>query len=143
MTAHADTQASLSASDAAVAEALVAQETQALVRWGAGDPSGFLDMCHPEVTYFDPFLEERLDGLSALTSNYERLRGKIHIDSFDLVNPRVVVGGEMAVLSFNFVSRSGNDTCRWNCTEVYRSATPRWLIVQTHWSFVQPAGATA
>jgi SnoaL-like domain len=133
----------LGSTDQAVAEAIVAQETQALVRWGAGDPSGFLDICHPDVTYFDPFLEERLDGLSALTSTYERIRGKIHIDSFELVNPRVVVGGEMAVLSFNFVSKDGNDTLRWNCTEVYRSAAPRWLIVQTHWSFVQPAGATA
>ena len=143
MTALADAQAPLRTSDAAVAEAIVAAETEALIRWGAGDPGGFLDICHPDVTYFDPFLEARLDGLNALTGHYENLRGKVHVDTFELINPRVVVGGELAVLSFNYVSKNGSGTYRWNCTEVYRSVAARWLIVQTHWSHVQPAGATA
>lgn len=121
-----------------VADAVIAAETAALRRWGDGDPGGFLEICHPEVTYFDPFIDHRLDGLPALTDYYERLRGRIHIDRFELINPRVVAGQDLAVLSFNFASEGGNDTYRWNCTEVYRKTGDRWLIIATHWSLVRP-----
>lgn len=36
-------------------------ERAALDRWGRGDPSGFLETCAPDVTYFDPFVERRID----------------------------------------------------------------------------------
>jgi hypothetical protein len=127
--------------DADVAASLIAAEEAALRRWGDGDPDGFLELCDPEVTYFDPFLDMRLDGLPALRSYYDQLRGQIHIDRFELVNPVVVAGRDLAVLTFNFHSTGGNDTHRWNCTEVYRKAGTRWLIVQTHWSIVRPGVA--
>ena len=41
---------------------IIALERAALDRWGAGDPSGYLEISAPDVTYFDPFLERRLDG---------------------------------------------------------------------------------
>jgi hypothetical protein len=121
------------------AEAIIAAETQALRRWGDGDPDGFLDICHPEVTYFDPFISSRIDGLPALRHYYAQLRGQVHIDRFEIINPEVVLGSDLAVLSFNFASQGGNDAFRWNCTEVYREVEGRWLIIQTHWSLVQPA----
>lgn len=121
-----------------VAETIIAVETQALRRWGDGDPDGFLDICHPEVTYFDPFNDSRIDGLPALRSYYEQLRGQVHIDRFEMINPKVVLGLDLAVLSFNFASQGGNDAFRWNCTETYREVEGRWLIIQTHWSLVRP-----
>jgi hypothetical protein len=120
-------------------EMIIAAERQALRRWGDGDPDGFLDICHPEVTYFDPFNDSRIDGLPALRSYYERLRGQVHIDRFEMVNPKVVLGLDLAVLSFNFTSQSGNDTFHWNCTEAYCEVEGQWLIIQTHWSLVRPA----
>lgn len=124
---------------AGTAETIIAAETQALRRWGDGDPDGFLDICHPEVTYFDPFTDSRIDGLPALRSYYEKLRGQVHIDRFEMINPKVVLGPDLAVLSFNFASHGGNDAFRWNCTEAYREVEGRWLIIQTHWSLVRPA----
>jgi hypothetical protein len=59
---------------------VLAMERAALDRWGRGDPLGFLEICAPDVTYFDPLLERRLDGLEALTRYYESLRGKVHVD---------------------------------------------------------------
>jgi hypothetical protein len=124
-------------------EAIIAIETQALRRWGDGDPDGFLDICHPEVTYFDPFNDSRINGLPALRHYYEQLRGQVHIDRFEIINPKVVLGQDLAVLSFNFAAQGGNDTFRWNCTEAYRKVEGRWLIVQTHWSLVRSSAPRA
>src|SRR5438309_801556 len=47
-------------------EELVALERSALDRWIKLDPQGYLDLRAPEVTYFDPFTERRVDGLDAM-----------------------------------------------------------------------------
>ena len=125
--------------DPRIAEALLALENAALLRWCAGDPSGFLEICAADVVYFDPFLERRLDGKAALTRYYEALRGKISVDRFEIRNPHVQTASGMAVLTFNFVSfaRDGAES-RWNCTEAYRHEADGWRIVQSHWSFTRP-----
>lgn len=110
-------------------------EKAALERWGRGDPSGFLEISAPDVVYFDPFLDCRLDGWEALHAYYEALRGQVHVDRYDLLNPSVQARGEMAVLTFNYVSYTGEQVSRWNCTEVYRCDAGNWRIIQTHWSF--------
>lgn len=121
--------------ESAIAEQLVELERTALSRWCHGDPSGFLEISDDEVTYFDPFLARRLDGLAALTSYYEALRGKIRAERFEILDPVVNAAGEMAVLSFNFVSFDARaKPMRWNCSEVYRRRPVGWRIVQTHWS---------
>ncbi len=122
---------------------IVQLEKRALDRWCRGDPSGFLEISAPDVVYFDPFLERRLDGLPALTAYYERLRGKVSASRFEILHPRVQRVGSAAVLTFHFVSFGGSDDVhRWNCTEVYRRDPEGWRIVQTHWSFTGRA-ATA
>jgi ketosteroid isomerase-like protein len=122
-----------------IAAEVIALERAALDRWGRGDPSGFLEISAQDVVYFDPFLDFRVDGLAALTQYYEAIRGKIQIERYELLNPKVHTDGKMAVLTFNYVSYGGNENeFRWNCTEVYRKDTAGWRIVQTHWSFTNP-----
>ncbi len=116
---------------------ILALERAALDRWGAGDPSGYLEISAPEVTYFDPFLQRRVDGLEALAAWYAPLRGTIRIDHYDMIEPKVQVCADAAVLTFNLVSYSGNDAMHWNCTEVYRRGQQGWRIVHTHWSITQ------
>ena len=41
---------------------------------------------------------------SPLRSLYEQIRGKIHIDRFEIVEPRAQVAGDVAVLTFRFKS---------------------------------------
>ena len=120
------------------ADDILALETAALERWCAGDPSGFLEISAPEVTYFDPFLDKRLDGLKALAAYYEAIRGKVSAARFEIVEPQVtMLGPDGAVLAFNFVSDNGSEgrQMRWNCSEVYARKPEGWRIVQTHWSF--------
>ena len=126
-----------------VAEQIIGLERAALDRWGKGDPSGFLEICAPDVVYFDPFLQRRLDGLAELTAHYEGIRGKIQIDRYELLNPVVQAverpsqqGDErLAVLTFNYLSWGNEGESRWNCTEVYRNDPSGWRIIQTHWSY--------
>jgi hypothetical protein len=121
-----------------VGDRILALERAALDRWGRGDPSGFLEISAPDVTYFDPFLERRIDGLEALAAYYEGIRGKVRIARYEVLNPTVIATDGRAVLSFNFVSYGGNeDAFPWNCTEVYRRDPVGWRIVQTHWSFTK------
>ena len=123
-----------------VTQTVISLEKAALDRWGKGDPSGFLEISAEEVCYFDPFLEKRIDGKKELTDLYEKIRGTIQIDRFELLNPKVQILNDAAVLTFNYVSFSGEQVNQWNCTEVYKYSGGRWQIIQTHWSFTKPPG---
>ena len=121
-----------------VSAQILSLERSALNRWGKGDPDGFLEISDPEVVYFDPFQPRRIDGLSALRQLYDELRGTIRIDSAEIVDPEVQVHGEVAVLTFRFVSRGSESEMHWNSTEVYRCTEAGWRIIHSHWSFTQP-----
>lgn len=121
--------------DAAI---VISLERVALERWADGDPGAFLDLSDPEVSYFDPFAARRLDGLAALRSLYEQLRGRIHIDRFEMIAPRVQIAGDVAVLTYRFDSYGSDGVVRWNTTEVYRKNPDGWKIIHTHWAFHQP-----
>jgi ketosteroid isomerase-like protein len=124
-----------------VAETIMGLERGALERWGRGDPEGFLEISAPDLSYFDPFIERRLDGLAALRSMYEQIRGKIHIDRFEIIEPRVQVAGDVAVLTFRFKSYGGAGSIDWNTTEVYQRDQAGWRIIHTHWAPHQPRPA--
>jgi len=114
-------------------------EKKALERWNNGDPGGYLDASASDVVYFDPFTEQRLDGIDALRKHYEPIWGQVKVTSYELKNPKVHATDGMAVLTFNLLSHSAQGTSRWNCTEVYRlEKSNNWKIVQTHWSFTKP-----
>jgi hypothetical protein len=118
---------------------LLALEDAALDRWGKGDPSGFLELSAEDVTYFDPFLPIRIDGLERLTRYYEGLRGKIAAVGHQIVHPSFHHLGEGVVLTYNLISQGADgSTSRWACTEVFRRQGEAWRIVQTHWSFAGP-----
>lgn len=123
-------------------ETIIRMERAALDRWGKGDPSGFLEISAPDVVYFDPFQDRRIDGRDALARYYEAARGKVSIRRYELINPLVQVVGDAAVLTFNYVSYGGTENAYpWNCTEVYRRAGDRWEIIQTHWSYTRAVRA--
>ena len=123
-----------------IAAIIIEMESSALERWGNGDPSGFLEICASDIVYFDPYLDKRIDGIEALAEYYKAIWGQIHLDRFELINPCVQTDGKLAVLTFNYVSYTGEKQARWNCTEVYRHAEDHWEIIQTHWSYTRHPG---
>ena len=119
-------------------QTIINLEKGALDRWGKGDPDGYFEIMSPDVTYFDPMTERRIDGRDTLKKMIEPFRGKIHIDRVELLNPVVDHHGDIAILSFNLVSHVGPRDVRWNVTEVYRSIGGQWKIVHSHFSYTKP-----
>jgi ketosteroid isomerase-like protein len=128
----------MTAAEPDVSGTIVALERAALERWGRGDPDGFLEISSEDVSYFDPFTDRRLDGLSALRALYDQIRGQVHIDRFEIIEPRVQAVGDVAVLTFRFDSFGSEGSMRWNTTEVYRRGPDGWKIIHTHWAFHRP-----
>ena len=123
-----------------IAAAIIAMERAALDRSDRGDPEGFLEISDPQVTYFDPSLEQPIRGLDALSDYYRRSFTVDDEYHGQILNPGVQVTGDIAVLTFNYVvtGRTTGRVTRWNTTEVYRRTGDTWRIIHTHWAFTQP-----
>lgn len=131
-----------------VTQHIISLEQAALNRWIRSDPDGYLNIYARDATYFDPFTPKRVDGIDALRVQVEPIRTMkppFTDIRYEMVEPRVQVDGNVAVLSFNLVDYakpvgSAQETvvARWNSSEVYRLDGGAWKIIHTHWSFVQP-----
>ncbi len=122
-----------------LAKQIIQMEKSALERWNNGDPSGYIDILSDDAVYFDPSLEQRLDGKEALIKLLEPIRGKIHADKYEMLNPKMQAVKDMAVLTYNLISVEGQKTWRWNSTEVYQlEKDGKWRIIQSHWSLTKP-----
>jgi hypothetical protein len=90
---------------------LVALERSALDRWIKLDPQGYLDLQAPEVTYFDPFTERRVDGLDAMQvrlAPMKKMKPPFMDARYDMIDPKVQRHRDVALLTFNLV----NENCR-------------------------------
>lgn len=136
------------AGDKAIADRIIAMEKAALDRWGKGDVTGYFEIMADDITYFDPNVDKRVDGISAIRAYIGPFAGKIKIDRYEMVAPHVQVAGDVAVLSFRIINYAkqpdGKETVanRWNTTEVYRRTGDTWKISHSHFSFTKPALAT-
>ena len=128
-------------------EELVALERSALDRWIRLDPQGYLDIQAPEVTYFDPFTERRVDGLEAMQVRFapmKTMKPPFTHPRYDMIDPKVQRYGDVALLTFNLVNYGKlpdapeRILARWNSTEVYCRTGGTWKIIHSHWSYVQP-----
>ncbi len=79
-------------------------EKAALEKWNNGDPSGYINLSAGDVSYFDPSLSQRLDGIENLKKYYEPIKKADEVHKYEMINPQVVAAHNMAVLSFNFHS---------------------------------------
>ena len=132
--------------DPDAAREIIAMERDALQRGARGDIDSFVNISDPDVVYFDPFLERRIDGQAALKEYYHKVSKPPEEElDIELINPRVQMTGDVAVLTFNFKStgRRTGRVQRWNCTEVFRRTAQGWRIIQTHWSWTKPQLAAA
>ncbi|WP_294143058.1 DUF4440 domain-containing protein [uncultured Sanguibacteroides sp.] len=118
---------------------IMSLEKQALEQWNHGNPDGFIELSSDDVVYFDPALENKLEGKKALEEYYDRVRGKVKIDWYEMIRPVVLLSSETAVLVYDYEAHRDGQVFKMHCTEVYKSdSSDRWRIVHTHWSFVLP-----
>ena len=128
-------------------EELVAIERLALDRLIRLDPSGYFGLYAPEVTYFDPTTDTRVDGLEAMQKRMAPIKDvKLPFTDprYEILDPKVQRHGDVAILTFNLVNYGKLETgeesvvSRWNCTEVYSWSEGKWRIIHSHWSYTKP-----
>lgn len=125
------------------ADQILMLERDALDRWGKGDPGGFLELYASGITYFDPMTVARIDGHPAMEEYYRPWIGKIRVDRYEILNPHIVVDGDMALLTYNLVNyirdAEGAESVgtRWNSTTVYQRRDGTWKSIHSHWSFTR------
>jgi hypothetical protein len=123
------------AGDAEIRRLLLAREEAVLDRWDKGDPMGFVGNADESITYFDPGLEYRLDGLKAFSDYLSPARGKIRNPPRKIVAPEVRVFGETALVTYTDEYDFGDRRSLWHVTELYRrTSNGGWKLIHSHWS---------
>jgi uncharacterized protein (TIGR02246 family) len=128
---------------ASVQEIILSLEKSAMERWRNGDPWGWAELSAEQVTYVDPGLTKPVVGLEAYKTYLKQFEGNVRYQGSEFIDPRVVVVGDAAVLTYNYRSTTtspqatGTSETLWNATEVYFRLDGTWRIVHTHWSYVR------
>jgi ketosteroid isomerase-like protein len=117
---------------------IVALERKAMDGWLQGNPDPLLAMADADITYFHVMTENRVDGRAALKALIEPFRGRALFDSYDMLEPRVQVAGDAALLTYILLRRTGSVTSRWNATQIYQRKAEGWRVIHTHWSQTAP-----
>ena len=122
-----------------VEQTILAKDRQALDRWAAGDPLGFSVNFAEDATYFDDIAAHtRLDGLEEIQNHFASLEGNIPPHSYEIVDPKVQVYGDIAISTLRYHSSiNGEPGPPWKATNVYRLTNDEWYIVHAHWSLVK------
>lgn len=119
-------------------------ERIALAQFGRGEIDGPLALCDDQITYFDPYLERRIEGRNALAAHYESARGESQYALFDLLDPRVQVQGDTGILTYVLETKAATDTpsqeTRWKVTAIYHLFDEGWRVVHSHFALF--AGTT-
>jgi len=121
---------------------ILSLEKAAMERWRTGDPMGFVEISAEDISYVDPGQTKPIIGLDEYKAYMMQLEGKIQYQKSEFIDPKVVMVGDAAVLSYNYRSTqltpSGDVISQtpWNATEVYFKRKGEWKIVHTHWSYI-------
>lgn len=127
-----------------VADLIITKEKTLLDEWGKGRTMIFPYTSAAEITYFDPSLAKRINGIEEFSALLKPMENKFTIEKYEMLDPKVQVHGEVAVLSYNLVDYSKNPAgveqkFLWNTTEVYAKINDEWKIIHSHWSFTKPS----
>lgn len=124
----------LADSNEAATKQVLDLERAAMDGWAKGDPGPALEVLDPEITYIHSAGGTRLDGLEAVRALFEEYRGRPLFDRYEIVDPKVQVAGDVAIVSYELVRHNGDASSRWYGTEVYQRKADRWRVIHAHWS---------
>jgi ketosteroid isomerase-like protein len=122
-----------------VEQTILAKERQWLDSWAEGDPLVFLEYFADDLSYFDDIaVQTRIDSIKEMQNYLNSLIGKIPPHSYEIVDPRVQVYGDVAIVTLQYHSRiDGEPNPPWKATDVYHLSNNEWKIVHAHWSLVK------
>jgi uncharacterized protein (TIGR02246 family) len=120
---------------------IIALERSALDKWAQSNTGGYIDLCADDVTWFDfqPGAQPRIDGIEAVRNYMAPIAGQIPLHTYEIVNPKVQVYGNTAILTFHWKASmsDGKPLDEWKTTSVYNRKDGKWRQVHAHWSPVQ------
>lgn len=120
---------------------IISLERSALDKWAQSNTGGFIDISADDVTWFDfaPGAQLRIDGIEALRTYMAPLTGQIPTHTYEIVNPKVQIYGNTAILTFHWkgTMTDGKPLGGWKVTSVYQWEDGKWCQVHAHWSVVQ------
>ncbi len=124
-------------------DTILALEKKGMERWRNGDPWGYIEICTEDLCYVSPVLTKPFYNLDDFKVYRAPQKGKIHYQVSEFIQPKVVIAGDGAVLTYNYRSAEIKPDKRiktqtqWNATEIYRREAGKWRIAHTHWSYVR------
>jgi len=121
-------------SNDAAAKEVLDLERAAMNGWAKGDPGPALAVLDPEITFIHSAVGDRINGLDAVRAQFEQYRGRPLFDSYEIVDPKIQLTGDAAVLSYVLVQHVGDTSSRWYGTEVYQRKANEWRVIHAHWS---------
>ena len=123
-----------------LAQHIIGLEKAALDKWFKGDTSGYEQLWSKRsFTYFDAVVEKRVDDHATIAEFLKTIDGKLFADSYDFRNPRVQIGKDMAVLTYQLFAKTTLIDMEYNCIEVYQKEEDgQWCVIHSTWSFIRP-----
>lgn len=123
-----------------LAEHIIGLEKAALDKWFKGDTSGYEQLWSKRsFTYFDAVVEKRVDDHATISEFLKTIEGKLFADSYDFRSPRVQIGQDMAVLTYQLFAKTTLIDMEYNCIEVYQKEEDgQWRVIHSTWSFIRP-----
>jgi hypothetical protein len=92
----------------------------ALAEWYKGNPYEYLTLySQDDYTYFDPVHEKRIEGYEEIKNFYDEIKGLVSCNDYEIRNPRIQKGKDIAVLRF--------------------ANEKDWNIIHSHWAYALPA----
>ena len=123
-------------------ETILALARSELDHWSDGDTIGYAQSAADDVTYFDNLgAQVRVDGIQAFREYLTALQGQVPKHTYEFINPKVQVYGEIGILSLHYhaFAADGEILARGKGTCVYRQTGETWQMVHTHWSTLEEA----
>lgn len=123
-----------------LAEHIIGLERVALDKWFNGDTSGYERLwSRRSFTYFDGAVTERVDDHATIVEFLKTIDGKLFAESYDFRNPRVQIGQDMVVLTYQLFAKTTLIDMEYNCIEVYQKEEDGvWRVIHSTWSFIRP-----
>ena len=124
----------------ALANHIIGLEKSALDRFMHGDMSGYRQLWSKNsFTYFDALTKQRVEDFSEMIEFLDGLEGKLHSDDYHFLSPRVQIGQDMAVLTFQLFAKTNINDIEYNCIEVFqKEGDGEWHVVHSTWSWIRP-----
>lgn len=123
-----------------LAEHIIELEKGALDKWFHGDTTGYEQLwSRRSFSYFDSVGAKRVDDHATIAQFLKTIEGKLFADDYELCNPRVQIGKDMAVLTYQLFAKTTLLDMEYNCIEVYQlEENGDWHVIHSTWSFIRP-----